>query len=431
MLALFLASSSSSGTTADLFPPFTVAENGKIGFWELGGSATRYDDCIMLVPPIQFKRGSIWSNVELPTDPFSIDYIFRVHEGTNGGNLAFWYVDRYGADGDLAGGPRIFRGLAVIMTVRRSTRGSQASLGWHVIQHSEQTALIPETEMVQPGLVIPWSRTGPSTLSIAFTADRHLVITLTAGTDRIPIYDGEVTADLAGAFIGLTAQSDIFTSRFDLEGIKFNLVKSSRPREGVSFGDERPKSNYIPEKEAALRNPAFIKTIQVLMAQLQNVRANFTDSEIPADEILTVVDELIRASNTVASYSELNDWVRKTLIPYTQKWHRRTAKIVDNIRDARNVMGAAWNYTQQMMWALNSSVLANSRKAAFKMQDLGGLFENESGKLAGVAGQLQSSTVASTSTQFFVALSLIEVAFVVVFFLVMQKRQFRIALFGS
>jgi hypothetical protein len=83
------------------------------------------------------------------------------------------------------------------------------------------------------------------------------------------------------------------------------------------------------------------------------------------------------------------------------------------------------------MWAFNSSVLSNSRKAAFKLQDLEELFENESGKLAGAAEQLQSRAAASTATQVFVALSLLEVAFIIVFFLVIQKKQFRVAFFGS
>jgi hypothetical protein len=53
------------------------------------------------------------------------------------------------------------------------------------------------------------------------------------------------------------------------------------------------------------------------MAQFQNVGANVTDSNIPAD--------VMYALNNLASYRELNDGVRKTLIPSTQKWHRRTA----------------------------------------------------------------------------------------------------------
>jgi hypothetical protein len=342
--------------------------------------------------------------------------------------MGFWFVDHYGADGDLGGGPRSFRGLGVIMTVRRTTRGAQQSLGWHIIQHPQHTGLVPETEMVQPGFVIPWSRSLPATLTISFKNSR-LIVTLTAATNKTVIYEGDLIVDLSGSYVGVTAQSDMFTSRFDLTHIHLTLPHGSHAREGVTFGEDRPKSNYLPDTENALRNPAFSKTVLALLAQLKSV-GRFTDSAIETIDILDVINELTLASNTVASYKELNDWVRVTLIPYTQKWHRRTAKIVDNIRDARNVMGAAWNYTQEMMWALNSSVLANSRKAAFKLQDLGGLFESEAGKLAQEAERLGETRAASTGTQAFVVLSLAELVFVVFFFFVMQKQACRVAIFG-
>jgi hypothetical protein len=161
-----------------------------------------------------------------------------------------------------------------------------------------------------------------------------------------------------------------------------------------------------------------------------NGTGNFTNAEIATGDILDVINELTFASNSVASYKELNDWVRKTLIPYTQKWHRRTAKIVDNIRDARNVMGIAWNYTHEMMWSLNSTVSANSRKAQFKLQDLGVLFESEAERLAGEADQLNAQTSA-TGSQVFVVLGVAEVVFIVLFFVIMQKKQCRVAIFGS
>jgi hypothetical protein len=429
MFLILFVLSESAGKSPDLFPPFHPSEDGKIGLWELGGSAIHTDDAIMVVPPLQYRRGSLWTNLEFPQGDFSIDYKFRIYEGTNGGNLAFWFIDRYGADGDLGGGPRNFKGVAVIMTVRRSTRGSQQSLGWHVIQHSEHSTLIPDTEMVQPGLVIPFTRTSAVTLTIAFKGG-DLKIVLTAGTEKTPIFEGKVTVDLSTAFIGVTAQSDMFTSRFDLEHIKFTLPKSSREREGVSFGEDRPKSNYLPETDAALRNPVFVKTIQALLTQL-NGTGSFTNAVIATEDILDVINELTYASNSVGSYKELNDWVRKTLIPYTQKWHRRTAKIVDNNRDARNVMGAAWNYTHELVLGLNNTVSLNSRKAQFKLQDLGDLFEKEAEQLVGQADRVTEKKGKLTLFEQFTAVTItLEGIFLLVFFFVMQKAKFRVALFG-
>jgi hypothetical protein len=298
-----------------------------------------------------------------------------------------------------------------------------------VIQHSEQTALIPDTEMIQPGLVIPSPRTTSVTLQIAFSRGT-VKVTLNPGRVPISIFEGELNVDLSTSYIGVTAQSDMFTSRFDIMEIRFALPKLTRPRSGVSFGEDRPKSNYLPETDAALRNPVFVKTIQALLTQL-NGTGSFTNTEIAAEDILDVINELTFASNAVASYKELNDWVRKTLIPYTQKWHRRTAKIVDNIREARNVMGAAWNYTHEMMWALNNTVSINSRKAQFKLQDLGESFEREAEQLAGEADRATEHKGRSTPFEQFIAIaSIVEGVLLFVFFVVMQKAKYRLALFG-
>jgi hypothetical protein len=426
MLCAALAVCCAGETTADLGPPFHTDDKGRIGYWELGGSATRFEDCVNLVPPIQYKRGAVWTATELPGGAFSIDYAFRVSEGTSGGNLGFWFVDRYGADGDLGGGPSVFRGIGVVMTVRRTTRGSQPSLGWHLIQHRERAAVDREAELVQPGVVVPWSRAPSARLTVAFGAGRGLRVTLACGGAETVLFDTAVTADLAGAYIGVTAQSDVFTSRFDLEAVRFTLPAQSRAREGVGFGDEPPRSHYLPDAEGALRNPVFAKTARVLLAQLNGTGA-FTQSPVGSRDVLDVIGELTRASNGVASYGELNDWVRLTLVPYTQKWHRRTAKIVDGIREARNVMGAAWNYTESIVAALNGSVLANAERAAFKLADLGGRFQAEAGQLAQTTGAQRGSA----SARAFVAFAILEVAFVAFFFILMQRRDWRMAIFGG
>jgi hypothetical protein len=68
---------------------------------------------------------------------------------------------------------------------------------------------------------------------------------------------------------------------------------------------------------------------------------------------------------------------RKTLIPYTQKLHRRTAKIVDNSRDAKTVMrrGGLELHTGDGMDFEWECVL-ELKKDSIQIQDLGELFES-------------------------------------------------------
>jgi hypothetical protein len=61
--------------------------------------------------------------------------MLRRTKGTNGGTFAFWFVDRFGPDGDIGGCPSTFRGMAIVVCIRRTTTGGNMNLGFHIFQH--------------------------------------------------------------------------------------------------------------------------------------------------------------------------------------------------------------------------------------------------------------------------------------------------------
>jgi hypothetical protein len=422
MLPFTLALARSSGTIADLLPPFQAESDGKIGLWELGGSARRNDDWILLVPPIQFTRGAAWTSAQFPTEDFSLEYTLRVLEGTSGGSAAFWFVDRYGADGDLAGGPRFFQGLALVMTVRRTARGAQTSLCWTIIQHVAPTAVCPDA-LESADFVLPFVRGVQLKVTIGFAKPARLAVTVDSNGEKFTkVYQDELTADLRDSYIGVTAQNDAFTGRVDLLGVTFALAGDMKQRAGVGFGEDRPKSNYVPETQAVLRNPAFNRTIVL-------ADPNTKKELMMASYVLDVVDELIHASNGVASFKELNDWVTQTMVPYTQKWHRRTVKIIDQMRAARDVIGTAWNYSQTMVAALNGTVLANTRRAAGKLEDLGGLLTAGARNASEESGRRLDRAGLPVWTRMFVVVASLEIGAMLIFLALISNRQLRLAIF--
>jgi hypothetical protein len=419
-----------SATKADLDPPFIADENGKIGLWELGGSAIRQDDTLMIVPPIQFKRGAIWSNVALPTGRWSVDFDVRATKGTNGGTFAFWFVDRYGADGDIGGGPSTFRGLAIVVCIRRTTTGGNTNLGFHLFQHPLIES-ITRQNLFNPGIGAPFHKKHPIKVRVAFT-EHKLRISCVSGAEQetTQIFDGDLVADLESTFIGFAAQSDMFTSRFDITGIHFDAGGQTLDTPRNVVFDELPRSNYLPENPAILRNPYFDNTVKLLEKQQTAAAAGagrFTEELVSRSDILDVVEELTYASMDVASFKELNDFVSESMIPYTQKWHRRTLKVVGYVKEARNVYGVAWNYTQEMMAALNASVLQSSDKTSFKLANLAQLFESESQRHVEKIGQLKRDS--NKDLKLFIGLSAIEIAVVVIFALLVQSQKIREKLF--
>ena len=117
LLAALAILAFSGRTTADLVPPFESPDQRRIGYWEFSGAAKIFPESIMLVPPIQFHKGSAWTNVEVPGGDWSLALALRVSASDAGGGAALWFVDTYGADGPINGGPSRFKGLGVLVNV--------------------------------------------------------------------------------------------------------------------------------------------------------------------------------------------------------------------------------------------------------------------------------------------------------------------------
>jgi hypothetical protein len=413
-----------ASSSADLEPPFAVDSSGKIGSWVLGGSALRQDDVIMLAPPIQFSRGSAWTSVIIPGSDWSIEYNFRIHEGSSGGSLGFWVVDTYGSDGDLFGGSSIFQGIAVLLFVRRADHTSRSSIGLTVLQHATKTKA--ETDAVaQHTRVIPYRKLFPIHLLMEISDGDFIVKIQGDGNDRMhEVYREKLIVNISNNYIGITAQSGALTSRFDLFSVKLKVPEPEKERD-VHFPEDGPKSHFHPQTSTILRSPFFVKTLELISRQSQN-SGEFSHNVTDPVEILEIADELTHVSHHVTSLKELNAFMSESIIPYTQKWHRRTVKIVDRVTAARNVMGSAWNYTHEMLGALNRTFYSSAKKTRFQVTDLGDLFTAESEKLEGDADRLGRSTRSLAFLRIFIAIALVELFLILIFFCLLQSQSIRI-----
>jgi hypothetical protein len=378
MLLFLFVSPTLSKTSGDLAAPFVPGIDGKLGHWEMAGSAVREDDLIMLVPPIQYMRGAIWANSELPNGEWGFEVDFQVYE-SHGGNLAIWVCDRFGADGDVGGGPSVFLGVLVFVSVHRDRRSDPPELVFRVVQHSTLRPVGPELGGAGKGLEV--SEGVPIKVIVQFVSNRLIVRASQEGRES-RVYAEPLEVDPNNLFIGVTAQNAATVGRWDLLGVTYllELSREINQRTGIEFG-EIPRSNYIPEQVTAYRNPALGFTSALLTEQTEG-QGLFTEGAVHLRNVLDVVEELTIASEGVASFKELNEFVRQTLIPYTQKWHRRTLKIVDQVRETRDVLGAAWNYSQAVMSSLNQSVAYSSSKTSFKLLNLGVIFQDQAAQLA-------------------------------------------------
>jgi len=383
MFLLLLLRNSLSSTLADLIPPFTIEEDRKIGYWSFGGQSIIQESQVMMVPPIQFTKGYAWTNVEIPQGDWSILYEMQVSEGTTGGGFAFWFTDKYGADGPIHGGPSVFRGIGIAVSVVQ-LNDDTSRLAFYYL-HNKGSTSFDIKDLPDPLDVVQFSKRKKILIEVDFSGNK---VTVSASTDphthMKQVFSQEFSVDLSQNYIGITAQSDVYTSRIDLYSVKFTVNKISESQREVSFGHNAPSGYYTPADSSLFRSP----TLKLTSKELEKLNEGI-ESESDADTVLKIIDELNSASSYVASFKDVNGFVRNTIQPYSQKWHKRTLKIVENVRSARDVMGAAWNYTNQMMLAFNSTVKQSVLKTNIKIIDLAELIAEENEKGVDADGRLE------------------------------------------
>ena len=406
LLAALAILAFSGRTTADLVPPFESPDQRRIGYWEFSGAAKIFPESIMLVPPIQFHKGSAWTNVEVPGGDWSLALALRVSASDAGGGAALWFVDTYGADGPINGGPSRFKGLGVLVNV-----GFDGGLEIRVLQSGSRDE--DHANLPPPVANLEFADGRLFELKVEFSGTQLVVL-----IDNVEVHREVLLYNLAKLFIGITAATDRRVARVDLAGVKFDLDTSGYVEELQNhqyvLKDHIPP-RYQPKEATRLRKPSFNITIDELQAYEEQGR--YVRESSP-NRLFDVIEELGNATQYVASYGELSAFVRETIMPFSEKWQRRTMKMVERARHARNVTGAAVNYTRDMINAFKAELGANAIRTTQKIFNLESILADvaeggidETGELQRMVNDVSNSKTMRTV----VIVSLAELAGLIIF----------------
>jgi hypothetical protein len=368
--ALF-APFTSPGSSADLTPPYQADERGRVGHWEFGGACMVEEQSIELVPAVQFHKGYAWTNVEIPKGDWSIEFDFQIPEGNGGGGIGIWFCNTYMADGPINGGPNTFLGIGVLINVVTGRVPAQGLfLAIRFLERTDPYSPPFQINHPSPIATIPFDPREPFTVRLDFLK-RNVTLRL----NETEVTNREVAANLKDNYIGITAACESRVSKIELLSVRFTLdmTKKVLPTFRVEeiLGEHKPSGHVHKQGTTALRGAAFNLTL----AEYEKMRASRgeLEGEGTAAKLFDMIDEVGAVNFEVASFSDLNDFADRKLLGYAQKWQSRTVKLVERVQQARNVAGAAWNYTQSVMEAFNSSLKHTVLKTTGKIEDLGDL----------------------------------------------------------
>jgi hypothetical protein len=354
--------------TADLVPPFRPNYQGNIGYWAPGGCAQINEDYVMLVPPIQYRKGQIWTNVEVPEGDWAVDYTFQIPEGDNGGGFALWFIDKYGAEGDLLGGPCEFQGVCLHCIITSGHHG-QHDLELRVVQNLGLSKTCFRKYLPVATAVCPYDPQRPFMLTVGFY-NRQIVLNF----DRSEIARVDLEANLTQNYIGITALTERRVSLVKLLKVEFQMtvLRETLAKRNAFAWQHKAASQYQPPEQLLLRKPSF----NVTLAEYTAFKSGSPNEEGSVDRLFAIIDEVNAASFEVASFAELNSFVNDKLVVYGQKWHRRTMKIVERVQQSRNVAEVAWKHSESMLQVFNASLKQSLRKSSAEFANAQRLFKN-------------------------------------------------------
>ena len=317
-------------TNADLHPPFFPSELNQVGCWDFGGCAKIYEEKILLVPPTQYHQGSAWSNVQIPEGDWSIQFDLGIDEGTGGGGFAIWIIDQLITSGTIHGGPDIFKGISISADILDD------KLFVEIIQSNRIRRFLDYSKPTNS--VVPIVNKNVS-LHISFTKKEITIFYIDQITKNfIQIINQPLFLAISDFYIGLTAQSDEFTSLILLYSISFFVEKFSKDLflGNRSLPHFSTSEHFSPHFEHKLRNPAFVSLrTEVLEFEKNNGNIFDINEDTTSAHVLNAIDEISTVCYETASFSELNEFIRKTIIPYTTAWQRRSHKIVKTVHDTK------------------------------------------------------------------------------------------------
>ena len=384
----FFLSFSAIKQSADLTPPFYPNSKNRLGFWDVSGSAIINEEDIILAPPIQYKAGSAWSTLPLPYGEWSIAFRMRISEGNGGGGFAIPIIDKHGASGNFYGITNQFKGIAVIGAVFADKDG-KPELHYKLLQCNKtgeiEYKILDENDKCDsivkltddPFIVNVYINNDG--ISVTHTLCNDIDDIKCKSNDPITVIDQKREADITRCWIGISAMSDDYTSRFDLFSAIFDTktYTEKRFKQSREFQHMPTESNIQPQVIHALRNPSFALMRKEFKA-LENAKDIFNLTERDINYFLKVMDEFAEVIEEVATYSQLNDFIGKTLVPYSEGWHRRTFKVMDTVAKTKSIMSQSFNETKELLTIFNETIEESLKKAQTKIGTITTILQEES-----------------------------------------------------
>lgn len=350
----------------DLLSPFEADADGNVGAWQCNGGAVVSASHIMLSPPVKFSRGGAWTGAVLPEDGWAAKVELSFDE-IGGGGFGIWVIDNYGDAGALCGGPTRFRGIGLIGRMKHENGFLMADLNllenngnvdFGNVQHmkADTSFIVSENKHVFIELSF---RNGMMNVSV----DNSNLGKLRLKMER------KISLSISNFYFGITSQSEKSPTKFDLYSVQFRANRGvTGNRKDMIMKVVDKNGHFQPVLEKGFRNEKLNKLIEPF------------SGNPTCDDVLGAIEEVNEVNSKVATFKDVNNFVINDIVPYSQKWEKRTVRAVQNTKELRNVVETANKITKKIIESFNETLISEFSRTKRKINNLEKLILDFDGK---------------------------------------------------
>jgi hypothetical protein len=345
-----------------LVPPFHPDAWGTIENWIFGGFSMVKSPEIVVAPPLSGHRGSAWLSSPIRKNDLAVDVSLTVSCVTGGGSFGIWLTAHYGSDGEVCGGPRSFRGIAVLGNVVTDANRSHFLQLTAVSANNEDILSLPQ----EPFAVFPISQSELD-LTVRIRSDSTaftiLAVTSTRAGGKTEITHPNPPSHF---YVGITAMNLRYFSKIALKYVKFSNLTEFSESDAV-FAPLNPDPHVPFENPDKYLNPH----LNLIQSETPDSLADSPGANF--SHLMNVIDELNSAAYEVASYRELNRYLQENLRPYTDKWQKRSIKVLFYSIFMSNSVSKLLKRNRNIFRAFNESVESMTSRARDNVNEVGNI----------------------------------------------------------
>jgi hypothetical protein len=362
----------------DLTPPFIADQQRSIGKWTLFGDAQASEDGIIVVPPIQDKKGSVWTDSQFPYTNWSVQFQISVVIPSFHSGFAIWFVNEFVPTGPFFGGPPQFNGVAIIGDI--SERAHEYILQIHFMQSLGKDDLIAAV-LPEPAVSIPLMKI--TDLCLQFILQDDEIQFLYGPTpDKMALLQTEtILTNLTGNYLGFSGMTTEYTSAIFLKQVLCRQHGMTPTDEAQPIAAEFKKPQkvrrryYFERWERKLRGPQVIRLERdmELRDQLEGDLDHFIFGKVSASDVFAVLSACDEVSRGLATYGDLSELIQYNLNNFSMKWSQRKVKLSNSVRAMDTTVFSTFNQTQTLISAFKDAIhntLTRSMKKATALGEL-------------------------------------------------------------